>query len=106
MTCLGVWGVFLLKTPAITMASASIRYTTRHVAVASTMRSSWQRRAILGIGRECGIPSVTPCCSWRRRMPASSRAAAENGGDFTSPRSQTSGLSPGAMSQAMSVLTY
>jgi hypothetical protein len=37
--------------------------------------------------------SSSPRCSLRWSTPASIRAAAENGGDFTSPCSQTSGLS-------------
>jgi hypothetical protein len=45
------------------------------------------------IGREWGIPRLSPRWSRRRRKPASILASLENGGVFTSPRSHTSGLS-------------
>lgn len=65
----------------------------RHVAPSSTIRNSWQRAPIEGIGRECGRPSLAPPCNCRSNTPASTRAARENGGVLTSPRSHTSGLS-------------
>ena len=93
ITAAGVDRVFLAKTSAITMASASIRYTRRQLQVASLTLSSWQRGPMPGIGREAGIPSVSPRCSRRSRYPASKRPALENGGLFTSPCSHASGLS-------------
>src|SRR5262245_13923049 len=50
---------------------------------------------MLGIVRECGSASDSPRCNRRRSIPASMRAAVERGGVFTSPCSQTSGLSVG-----------
>lgn len=46
-----------------------------------------------GIGLECGISSFWPFCSFLSRNPASSLASFENGGDFTSVRIHTRGLS-------------
>ena len=95
MTDRGVAEVFLLKTSPITMTSASIRYTILHVTPASDM------------GRDCGIPSRWPCGNRRSRNPASSRASRENGGVFTSPWSQTRGLSFGLFrAHDMSDRTY
>lgn len=56
------------------------------------MRSSWHRTPIVGIGRECGIDSDSPRCNLRNKNPASSLAAAEKGGDLTSPCSHANGL--------------
>ena len=70
----------------------------RHVTPASTIRSSWHRTPIVGIGRECGIDSALPCCSSRRRYPAWIRAALPKGGVLTSPCSQAIGLSSWATS--------
>ena len=73
----------------------------------STMRSSWQAAPTAGIGREWGNPRLSP--HWRRRSknPASTLASAPNGGVFTSPRSQTTGLSRGLMGRnGMSDQTY
>jgi hypothetical protein len=56
------------------------------------MRSSWHLDPMLGIGRERGIESRSPRCSLRSKNPASSRAAAEKGGDLTSPCNHASGL--------------
>ena len=75
------------------MASLSIRYSSRHVAFRSLIRSSWHLRPIDGIGREKGNPSCSPVCSRRNRYPASTLPVFENGGVFTSPCSQTRGLS-------------
>jgi len=44
------------------------------------------------IGRECGMGSKSPRCSLRSRNLASTLAAAENGGDFTSLCSHANGL--------------
>jgi hypothetical protein len=52
MTALGVFGVFLLKTSKITIASGSIRYTMRHWTLASVIRNSWHRGPIAGMGLE------------------------------------------------------
>lgn len=65
----------------------------RQVTRSSTTRSSWHRGPMLGIGRECGMPILSPRCNWRSSVPASTRASVENGGVFTSPLSQTKGLS-------------
>src|SRR5690606_16739735 len=93
ITCLGVCPVFFANTSRITTASSSNRYMMRHVTVSSTIRSSWHRAPMLGIGREAGIPSRSPRWSMRSSTPASRRAALEKGGVLTSPCSQTSGLS-------------
>jgi hypothetical protein len=45
-----------------------------------------------GIGLECGRPNVSPRCNNLSKYPASILAPWENGGVFTSPRSQTIGL--------------
>lgn len=45
------------------------------------------------IGREWGIGIDSPCCSFRSKNPASTRAFEDSGGVFTSPPSQTNGLS-------------
>jgi len=59
---------------------------------ASLMRSSWHQGPMAGIGRECGRPNVSPRCNNLSKYPASILASLENGGVFTSPRSQTIGL--------------
>ena len=69
----------------------------RQLALASGIRSSAHRGPTDGIGRACGIPSEVPCCRRRNKSPASSRAAAENGGVLISPWSQASGLSGGGI---------
>src|ERR1700683_4582345 len=93
ITVLGVFADFLAKTSAITIASASMRYTRRHWPDASLIRNSWHRGPTVGMGLDCGIVSMSP--RWRRlsKYPVSSRAARENGGVLTSPCSQASGLS-------------
>src|SRR2546425_4083641 len=53
------------------MASASMRYTVRQSWPLSGTRSSWHRRPIDGIGRECGKLRLSPCCSLPSRYPAS-----------------------------------
>lgn len=59
------------------------------------------------IGRECGSPRLSPFCNRRSRNPASSLANALNGGVFTTPRNQTSGLSAGLIQrQDMSYQAY
>lgn len=50
-----------------------------------------------GIGLECGSDKFSPRCNRRSKTPASMRAAGVNGGVFTSPRSQTRGLSSAAI---------
>jgi hypothetical protein len=61
----------------------------------------------VGIGRECGISSLFPFWSFRRRNPASILASLEKGGDFTTSLSHTRGLSSGAMiPHFMSYMTY
>lgn len=65
----------------------------RHETSSSIILSSWQRRPIVGIGRECGKPRLLPRCSCRNNMPASIRASSENGGVLICPFSQTRGLS-------------
>jgi hypothetical protein len=47
---------------------------------------------MVGIGRECGIESSSPPCNLRNRNPASTFAAVEKGGVYTSTCSQASGL--------------
>src|SRR5712691_111414 len=66
----------------------------------SLIRSSWQCGPITGIGHECGRLNVSPRCNSLSRYPASILASLENGGVFTSPRSQTIGL------PASGLLTY
>jgi hypothetical protein len=48
---------------------------------------------MVGIGLESGISKRSPFCNFRNRKPAFTLATAEKGGVFTSPRTQTSGLS-------------
>jgi hypothetical protein len=50
-------------------------------------------RSILAMGRECGSDSCSPRCNRLSKTPASTRAPKLKGGVFTSPRSQTRGLS-------------
>src|SRR5258708_38329255 len=50
-----------------------------------------------GIGRECGSDKFSPRCRRRSKTPASMRAPKVKGGVFTSPRSQTRGLSSAAI---------
>src|SRR5438093_635550 len=52
---------------------------------------------MVGIGRECGSPKFSPRCRRRSKTPASMRAPKLKGGVFTSPRSQTRGLSSAAI---------
>ena len=92
MTDFGVVWVFFAKTSTINTASASTRYMILHVVFSSTIRSSAHRAPIAGMGREIGIESVMPRCSFRRFIPASTRAAALNGGVFISPCRITSGF--------------
>jgi hypothetical protein len=73
-----------------------MRYINRHVRPSSLTRSSWQRAAIEGIGRDCGILSFSPCWRRRSRNPVSIRAALENGGVLTWPWSHERGLSWGS----------
>ena len=62
------------------------------IPVLARIRNSWHRRLMLGMGRDCGMPSDSP--SWRKRksVPASILAAAENGGDLMSSCRRTSGF--------------
>src|SRR2546425_4139529 len=46
----------------------------------SRTRSSWHRRPIDGIGRECGKLRFSPCCSRPSRYPASILPSSEKGG--------------------------
>ena len=65
----------------------------RPVEFISTMRSSWHRGPMAGIGgRECSMDSNSPRSSLRRRNPGSTLAAAESSGDLTSPCSHANGL--------------
>src|SRR5437879_1031268 len=79
------------------MASASMRYTVRQSWPLSGTRSSWHRRPIDGIGRECGKLRLSPCCSLPSRYPASILASSEKGGVLIWPCSQTRGFSPGTI---------
>jgi hypothetical protein len=87
-----VFCVFFSKTSTITIASSSIRYMMRQILFSSRIRISWQRGAMLGIGRECGKPSKSPCCRRRKRKPASRRADSDMGGVLISPRRIISAL--------------
>ena len=69
-----------------------MQYTARHVLLLSTMRSSWQFLPMDGIGRDNGMVMVSPRCNCLSNMPASIRAAAENGGVLTALRNHTKGL--------------
>jgi len=103
----GVCAVFFGNTSAITIASASVRYRMRQVTCASTIRNSWHRAPMRGIGRDWGNANCSPRWSLRRRYPASILASLEKGGVLTCPWSQTSGLSCGLMeSEYMSERTY
>ena len=64
----------------------------RHVVFSSTMRNSAQRTPIVGMGREIGMESAIPRCNFRKHIPASTRAAGLNGGDFISPCKITRGF--------------
>ncbi len=92
MTAFGVARLFFAKTSTITMASLSIRNTSRQLPVVSFTRSSWHLAPIDGIGREAGISSKSPRCRRLRRNPASMRPSFEKGGDLTSPCNHTNGL--------------
>src|SRR5437667_389048 len=74
-----------------------MRYTVRQSWPLSGTRSSWHRRPIDGIGRECGKLRFSPCCSLPSRYPASILASSEKGGVLIWPCSQTRGFSPGAI---------
>jgi len=81
------------------MASGSMRYTIRQSWPLSGTRSSWHRRPIDGIGRECGKLRLSPCCSLPSRYPASILASSEKGGVLIWPCSQTRGYSLGTIGQ-------
>jgi len=107
MTVFGVVRAFFSNTSTMTMASESSRYMIRQVIRSSFTRSSWTRGPIDGIGRDQGSESFSPDCSRLSMNPASTRAKDENGGVFTSPWSQTSGLSDSLIrKQVMSYPTY
>ena len=92
ITCFGLARVFFSKTARINTASRSVRYIIRQVTRSSLMRSSWHRSPIAGIGLEFGKLSFSPRCNRRSSKPASSLAAAENGGVLTAPCNHTSSL--------------
>lgn len=93
MTFFGVLVVFLLKMCRMITASVSTLKIIRHVLSTSLIRNSKHRCPIAGMGRACGMASISPRCNFRSKKPASIRAACENGGDFTSQCNQTNGLS-------------
>src|SRR4051812_40001529 len=66
-TCFGVVRVFFENISRITTASSATWYTIRQVTSSSTMRSSWHRAPISGIGREAGSNRCSPRCKRRRR---------------------------------------
>jgi len=96
-TRFGVFWAFFSNTSRITTASLSILYMILHARSPSGILSSWHAGPIPRIGRDPGKPIFSPRCRRLNRNPASSRAAAEKGGDFTSPWSHTNGLSFGLM---------
>ena len=83
----------------------------RQLRFASLTRKAPQCGPTIGNGSAWGMPNCSP--SWRNRssIPASCRPSAVKGGDFTSPRSQISGLvldcpSPTSLSLAIAHLIF
>lgn len=66
--------------------------------------SSCTAGPIEGMGRDEGSDSLSPSCKRRSRNPASRRASSDQGGVFTSPWSQTRGLSVGAFLDAIGTI--
>ncbi len=75
------------------MASSSVLYIILQITWLSVIRSSWHRFPIVGIVRDWGMLKLIPYCNCLSRIPASMRAALENGGVLISPCSHTMSLS-------------
>ncbi len=95
MASFGVFRSFFANQWTTRIASVSVRWKIRHVSLfsPSLTRSSWTREPMLGMGRECGIPSFSPRWTRRRSTPASILASSPTGGVCNVPGIQRSGLS-------------